>query len=399
MALDIHKAAAQMGGLAQRLRSRGARRDTALGNALVALAEADPVRVEQRRRDGKATFLIAGVDDAIAGATPAPRLPPEHVVHAVDGSHIDVDRHSPARCYLINIGEVTLRYGELASARLANRPALFVDDDDLVVRNPNNATQETPIEGPLLGILRACMEVEALAALVECAPDGPPVLALLDGSLILWGLVGQAFPDYVKDELLEGRLLPALDRLRDQAARRTLAVASYVSYPRGADAVNALRLHACPFPKVNCDEHCGATRPGERPCDTVHGVDDATLFDAALAVGDRSAVFRSTSSVMERYGEHAVSLWYVNVGEEVARVEMPAWCAGGAALDFAHAAIVAQAAKGRGYPVALQESHEQAVVNGADRQAFERMVHMALTAERLSTETSLKSRSKRTRFV
>ncbi len=37
--------------------------------------------------------------------------------------------------------------------------------------------------------------------------------------------------------------------------------------------------------------------------------------------------------------------------------------------------IIDQCAKGRGYPVALAEAHEQAVVKGPDREFFYQLLH------------------------
>ncbi|MEE8519361.1 MAG: DNA double-strand break repair nuclease NurA [Dehalococcoidia bacterium] len=402
MSLDLSQTAAQLYDAAPRLTERREAQLQALARAVGLLGSVDPDAVEQRRAEGKATFLVAGLDGKLAGATPVPPLPPDHVVVAVDGSHIDVDRHSPAKLFLINTGYVSLRYGELPDAALWNTPTLFHDDDALVLRD-TVSTKEVPIEGPVLGMLRAVMEVEALADLVEEVPEGLPVLALLDGSLILWGLTGGAFPDFVRDQLLEERLVPALDRLRKLAESRTLAVASHVSLPRSTDVVNALRVapEVCRWDKVNCDGNCGALVRGTRNCDTVGGVTDADVFAATLRPGERSPLFRTTSSIVgDYYGAHQVRFFYANLGEEVARVEMPEWSAETPqALDLAHAGLLAQSDKGHGYPVALQEAHEQAVVSGADRDYFAQLVEEMLTAERLPTGTSQKARSKRTRFV
>jgi len=72
---------------------------------------------------------------------------------------------------------------------------------------------------------------------------------------------------------------------------------------------------------------------------------------------------------------------------------------GDEALDLAHGALLAQAAKGHGYPLALQEAHEQAVVSTSDRAHFAQLVEELLAAEGLPTTTSQKDRSKRTRFI
>jgi hypothetical protein len=59
------------------------------------------------------------------------------------------------------------------------------------------------------------------------------------------------------------------------------------------------------------------------------------------------------------------------VGTEVARIEFPEWVAEDALLlDTALSLVLAQVQKGYGYPVALAEAHNQAVVRGGDRARF-----------------------------
>jgi len=401
MALDLTKTAGQLYDAAPQFTAQRTAMLSALARAVSHLNSADANAIETRRAQGKSTFLTAGLDGAINGAFPAPPLTPDHVVVAVDGSHIDVDRHAPVRCFLINTGFVNLRYGELPDAALWNTPSLFVDEDTLSIRNPSG-NQEQAIEGPVLGMLRAVMEMEALADLVEQSPPDLPVLALLDGSLILWGLAGGAFPDFVRDALLKDRLLPALDRVRACGSGRTVAVASHVSLPRSSDVVNALRISqpVCNHDQVNCDLHCGAVKRGERNCDVIAGPTDAELFNATLLPGERSPIFSTTSSIVEQhYGGHGVRFFYVHLGEEIARVELPWWSAEGPSLDLVHAGLLTQAEKGHGYPVALQEAHEQAVVSGADREYFTQIVEEMLASEHLPSSTSQKARSKRTRWV
>jgi hypothetical protein len=401
MALDLTKTAGQLYDAAPQFTAQRTAMLSALARAVGHLTSADANAIETRRAQGKSTFLTAGLDGAINGAFPAPPLAADHVVVAVDGSHIDVDRHAPVRCFLINTGFVSLRYGELPDAALWNTPSLFVDEDTLSIRNPSG-NQEQAIEGPVLGMLRAVMEMEALADLVEQSPPDLPVLALLDGSLILWGLAGGAFPDFVRDALLKDRLLPALDRVRACGSGRTVAVASHVSLPRSSDIVNALRISepVCAHPQVNCDANCGNLKRGKRNCDVIAGPTDADLFNATLLPGERSSVFSTTSSIVEQhYRGHGVRFFYVHLGEEIARVELPWWSAEGLSLDLIHAGLLAQAEKGLGYPVALQEAHEQAVVSGADREYFTQLVEEMLASEHLSSSTSQKARSKRTRWV
>jgi hypothetical protein len=60
---------------------------------------------------------------------------------------------------------------------------------------------------------------------------------------------------------------------------------------------------------------------------------------------------------------------YVHAGAEIARVEFPAWV-DPPGLERLAACVADQIRKGMGYPVALAEAHEQAVVKASDRRAF-----------------------------
>ena len=401
MSLDLQKTAAQLDRFTPQLKDQRAAQALAMAAAQHAFREADAQALETKRQEGRHTWLAAGLDGQLAVAHPPPLLSGDYAVAATDGSHIDVDRHAPARTSLINIGHVLLRYGELADAQLWSTPILYVDEAELVLRDPASHLREQKVEGPLLGLKRTVLELAALADLIDTLPPELPVLALVDGSLIMWGLVTQGYLDFVRQELLENGLLSVLERLRAQAQRRTLAVAGYISLPGSTEVVSALRLHVCPYTPVDCDRHCRTVSAGDRPCDAVAGPYDRDLFGATLAPGQRSATYRSLSSVVtDHYGDHQVRFFYLHVGEEIARVEMPAWCASQAeAVNFAHAALLAQADKGHGYPVALSEAHEQAVVTGQDRASFQLLVEQTLADERLPVFTSQKARSKRTRYV
>ena len=109
---------------------------------------------------------------------------------SVDGSHIDVDRHLPARCYLINLGGCLLTYGSASDALLFSNPRLYSRQDELYLSSGDPESRETAaVEGPLLGLVRTVEEVKGLADLLDGSPADLPTLGLLDGSLVLWGSV------------------------------------------------------------------------------------------------------------------------------------------------------------------------------------------------------------------
>ena len=102
----------------------------------------------------------------------------------------------------------------------------------------------------------------------------------------------------------------------------------------------------------------------------------------------------------ESYGKHQVYFYYLNVGPEIARVEIPHWVAKDETLlSLGHSLILDQCRRGQGYPVAISEAHEQVVITGSDRQMFKRMMAEALEREGLPVYTSEKERSKRTPWV
>ncbi len=240
-------------------------------------------------------------------------------------------------------------------------------------------------------------ECGRLAELAGKTQPGSCSLALLDGTLILWGL--EAYPDFVGDILLEKGFLQCLRRLKELNGDRKLAFVSYISHPRGTDVVNALKVAVCPNNPLDTDKHCRECMT--RECDGVAGVLDRDLFGNLLEEGERSALFITQSNIVQkRYGEHRIHFFYIKLDDEIARIEIPQWVASNKELlELTHSLILDQCERGQGYPVALSEAHEQAVVTGADRENFWALVEEYLTDEKMPVTTSAKSRSKRTRWI
>jgi GNAT superfamily N-acetyltransferase len=401
MSLDLTKVAAQVGSMVARLKAGGEDRQKRLRNALDVLNDKslDLDKLGKKIEASKTTWLVAGLVDGLSPRYESPPLPPDFSVIATDGSNIDVDRHRSTRCYLINIGSVVLRYGGQPEAWLESSPALYFGDEDLVIAPDGAKGREQPIEGVLLGIKRAVDECRELARLAAELPKDSPALALLDGSLILWGLAGQTYPDFVTEALLNKGFLRCLDEMRKLGKDRRLAVASYISFPRSTDVVNALRVALCPHEIIDTDRLCKECQT--RDCDKVDGVRDRDLFADVLANGERSALFTSRSKIVkDHYGGHWVYFFYIRVDDEIARVELPQWAARDEnLLELTHALVLDQCRRGQGYPVALSEAHEQAVVTAADKEGFWQLVEASMIDEKMPSPTSAKSFSKRTRWV
>ena len=404
MPLDLNQIAAQVESVAAQLKLEEKDRAERLKRALDTLGAQEPALdvLKAKSLRSKTTWLVAGLIEGLGRSYEPPPCPPDFTVVAADGSHLDVDREQPVACYLINIGTAILRYGSAPDAQLTSSPTLYAGEEYLAIHDPASANRQE-LEGALLGVKRTVCEAEALAELAAGLPQEQPALALLDGSLILWGLAGREIDDYVREELLQKGFLKALDRMMNAGQGGKLALASYISFPRSTDVVNALRVALCPHEPADCDVHCSPkVQPaGERPCDTVAGVLDRDLFEMLLKPGERSATFVSPSKIVQNhYGPHQVQFFYLMVEDEIARVEIPQWVAENRELlDLAHTLIVDQCRRGFGYPVALTEAHERAVLSEADRQQFWHLIDLALAENRLPDRGSAKSRSKRIRWI
>ncbi len=399
MSLDLTKLTPQVTSMISRLKVSAKERWERLRYALdvILSLDTDLDHLKNKLTSSKTTWLVAGLADGIDQHYQAPSCPAEFTILATDGSHIDVDRHRSTRCYLINIGSVVLHYGAQPSAVLESFPSLYSREEDLVITPAGTKGREQLVEGLLLGIKRGVDECRQLARLAAELPPDSSSLALLDGSLILWGL--EAYPEFVTEALLNNGFLSYLDDIKKLNNDKRLAVASYISFPRSTDVVNALRVAICPHDPADCDRYCPSGE--KRDCDVVAGVQDRELFSDLLSWGERSAVFISQSSIVRKhYGEQQVYFFYLRVDDEIARVEIPRWVATDESrLSLVHTLILDQCQRGQGYPVALSEAHEKAVVNGTDRENFWQLLELSLVEENIPSPSSAKSKSKRTRWV
>ena len=357
---------------------------------------------------GRRPYIAARTGpEGLLGSIPPPEAPSDWSALSVDGSHIDVDRHLPLRCHLINLGGCALSYGRNFGCRMFSEPSLAVDDQDLYLRRPDDTSDEVLIAGPLLGALRTVREVERLADAVADLPTdrpgpGPPgrhpgLLGPAKGQL---PPLRRRHPHRQTAAHCPG---PPAGGLHRSPARRRRRLHLPAPHHRGSGrrTPHALR----PGDDAECNRCCNA-RHSDRPrCDAAAGFDDRELFEVLLEPGHRSPLYQP-SRLAARFalgltvGEDLNSFFYLHGGAEIARVEVPDWLADDPELlALAHAMLVKQCQLGLGYPVAISEAHEQAVISGHDRAEFRRVALMLLEQRGLPTTESAKSFSKRRPWV
>lgn len=342
----------------------------------------DPQTLADKIARAKTSWLVARPIEPASSVGRLPERPPELTVVAADGSQIFPDRNEVASCFLINLGFVVITYGTGERPLLDSEPLLFYEDEDLYREWSGRRGMITREQ---VGHKRMAMEFDKLTQLVEAEERKHPTVAMSDGTLILWMLEGK--PLEFRRSMLRA-FLSAMDRLQ---ALQT-PVCGYISDPGSSDVINALRVGMCPENPTNCDRCPWALgEDPEIPCDPIAGVTDAVLFKRVLQPGERSALFESASKILDDYGPHRIAFFYVHTGSEIGRVEVPLWVARDPdLLNLIHATVVDQCRKGRGYPVVLSESHEQAVVRGTDRDVFYGFLREAFVRSHLDAGISVK---------
>jgi hypothetical protein len=308
-------------------------------------------------------------------------------VLATDGSQIFPDRHELSSCHLINIGSIILHYGTGERPLLTSRPLLFYKDQE-IYREWNG--QRIAVTGEVISSLRGAFEIRELSRLAEqVAQEQRITIGLTDGTLILWNL--ESKPKDFQQGILKSYLI-SFEHMRGLQ----IPFMGYISQPRSADVINLLRVALCPQFPINCDQCPGKEGQQELPCEQIAGVTDAILFAAVLQKGERSPVFKSNSSILSEYGKHRIYFFYLNVGQEIVRIEIPKWVAHDSTqLEFIHTAAYDQAVKGQGYPVSLSEAHEQAVIRANEREHFYRILEKLYVRQGLTVTMSRKAINKR----
>ncbi|MEL6159116.1 MAG: DNA double-strand break repair nuclease NurA [Cyanobacteria bacterium J06627_32] len=311
--------------------------------------------------------------------------PEAHTAVSSDGSQISPSHHEIAYCYLLNISRVVIHYGQSRYPLLDSIPEVIYRPEDLYAsRQWGIRTEEW------MGYKRTAAEAVMLASTaLSHRESGIPTLAMTDGSLIYWFL--EQVPAAARDEIL----LPILESWGQLQAAR-IPVMGYISASRSGEALNFLRLQACPYESPDCLTHCEDNR-SQTPCQTFSPLRDVTLWATSLSPGERGPLWKSSADILSCYGDHTVYFCYVHVGAEVARVEFPQWVVEDSELlDSALSLMLTQVQKGFGYPVALAEAHNQAVVRGGDRTRFFTLLEQQMIRAGLkNVGTSFKEARKR----
>jgi len=373
--LDLTKLTQQMQGMSQHLTKEAIAAQNRLDIAQQLLEEAKNEQeklLELEESWSDRLLFNPAIPIESLDTYPLINLPPKvHTVFATDGSQIAPSHHEIAYCYLLNIGRVMLHYGESRYPLLDSIPEIFYEADDLYIsRQWGIKTEEW------MGYRRTISEALILAELgCEWVKNnshnlGSPILAMVDGSLIYWFL--ESLPSEARNRILNP-ILDAWNKLKLAG----IPLIGYLSASRSNESLSFLRLKGCIYDEPDCIGNCPNVGFGgfgfteKAPCQSFEPLRDVIFWGSILRPGERSPLWQSSARILDLYGDNTIYFCYVNVGTEVARIDMPEWVAEDEEmLELVLGMMLAQVQKGYGYPVVLAEAHNQAVVRGGDRASF-----------------------------
>jgi len=417
--LDLSKLAGQMRGLSQHLTAEAEANRQRLQLAQKHLEDAfsnqdELVKIQQKWRD-RILFANATPVEPLHTCIDIMVPPKTHTVIATDGSQIAPNHHEIAYCYLLNIGRVVLHYGQNKHPLLDSLPEIFYRPEDLYISRQWGIRTEEWMSYRRTASEAVVLSELAIAATEKGQRDGGtkgwedkemggqgdketrgqgdkemgrqgdketrgqgdkgniaasksvaeriPNLAMVDGSLIYWFL--EQLPFDARDHILPP-ILQSWKDLRDAG----IPLMGYLSASRSIEGMNFFRLSACPHQAPDCISFC-PNQMEKIPCKVFEGLRDSTLWSTQLKPGQRSPLWRSNSRILDLYEDQQIYFCYVHVGTEIARIEFPQWVVENTEIfEESLGLMLAQVHKGYGYPVALAEAHNQAVVRGGDRSRF-----------------------------
>lgn len=292
---------------------------------------------------------------------PLPSIPDRFTVVAADGSQIQPDRHGAVLYYLINIGSLVYRHGSGEAPSARSEPILGYAEEELY-------EDGLLLSGNLLDLRRDIAELTRLADLCASEPHRP-VVALVDGTLLLWVLEERS-EEWQRSQVMQ--YLDQLKRIQESGA----VVAAFSSRPRRSEVSRLLHL-------ASVD---GDAQRALQEANPLEHLPDRAIFEM-LPPGARSALFISPAPINHNFYRplgQTVHFFYLNLAAEeerpvIARIEVPAWVAERAdQLALVHAAIVAQARITGDYPYALARADELAFISAPEREALEEMIATSL---------------------
>lgn len=337
-------------------------------------------KIEQARVYMQGATWQQGVGDIAS----IPATLSNYAVLAVDGSQIYPDKHLVGiDCFLIHVGACFLVYGTQGSlARFWTEPFVYTPDQFIHLQTPFGAELADMVreEHEFASLVQYCQKAE------QEMKEKLPLIAFFDGNLLFWHMEH-------KSEQVRKTFINRYMSFLDDLYKKRIPVAGVLSNAHFSDVMNLVRAGA----KGNMGlKKYSWHQTLENICNE-QDYSDAQLLLTILQPGQRTTVFYAQHALCRYYPPHLVPcFFYLHVGSEVVRIEIPQWVADDQALvELVCNVCLDQCQKGYGYPLALAESHAHAVIGGADRDLFFHLLFKKASEHNVSLSYSQKKLKKR----
>jgi len=303
--------------------------------------------------------------------------PSEYIAIASDGSEVPVNEDFFFPYYIINIGFVVLKYGKDHFFLADSTAKIYFEENEIYEKVGD---KNFLVRGELLSSKMLLEESKKLGELLkDFYVIDIPTLILFDGTLIQWEIKETSL-------IYKNNFIQDFQKFIQIAEQLKSPIAGYISGTHSRDIIEMIKI----FLEMR------NTKFNEQLLSIIK---DRDLYEIILQKGERSAVFRSNAPILNLY-RSPIYFFFLNVGREVVRIEIPEFIANNKnLLETTCALILSQSDKGEGYPVVLREAHEQAVIKNPEKVFIEDLFIELLRKKGIELNYNYKYISKKTRSI
>jgi hypothetical protein len=348
--LKIDKIIPQVEKIVEEKYSENLRRISAIDFVIKKLKEIKPE--DLKNVTYKETLSLFGTPIEIPGrAIKIEKEISDYTAIAADGSEVPINEDFFFPYYIINIGFIALKYGKDHFFFADSNAKIYFEENELYEKVGNKSFL---VRGELLSSKMLLEESKKLEELLkDFYTVEVPVLALFDGTLIQWEIKETS-------ETYKNNFVKNFQRMILIAEQLKAPLAGYISGTHSRDVMEMIRI----FLEMKGEDF-------DKQLLSI--IKDADIFKIILRKGERSAIFRSNAPILNLY-KAPIYFFFLNVGSEVVRIEIPEFIAfDNDLLEKTCALILSQSNKGEGYPVVLKEAHKQAVIKSSERVFIEEL--------------------------
>ncbi len=311
----------------------------------------------------------------------------KYKVGSVDGSQIEDFDYIMSGVYgfLINTGSIIIDYEDCNVPYRTSNPKIFSMNEIREFTGSDIFDVRSYSKAELISSIRTYYEYKEAMNLIDRLEEKD--LLLMDGGLVQW---------HLQDKPLNLKRI-IVDKISEVLSRgdlRNIFIVGYISGSKAKDVVNCLKIYSCKNNTFDCN------RCNDEFCYYLDNIDDSFLFRSYFnADSDEliaTPVFQSRAKITNIY-KLPIYFFYLYNNNEFARIEITE-------KNIKNIPIITnelkdQIEKGFGYPVALTEAHEMAVISDSDKINFERVIRTINPEVEFNYTSRNKVLSKKFKFV